>query len=683
MASDRVELDLRMRKFHAGWVYHQVARSKKKYWMVLRGHMLFIFKNDKTQKENMVGSLTLNSNTELLTGDGDKKFKKKDTLSFTLITRSDGDKKVNNFKFDTENDRDLWRSFLIAITQGIVPADVHLLPGQLRDVYEVIGDQNKPPPLPSNTTPRPRLDMTSPGDMRGAHDDNPMFMNGSNGYPGRSRSGEDSSDSGSFSSHMTRNAPLESHRPIAAPSSGPPVRNLRDLQRRQSEMADRDLGFVDDGSHSSHGNHGGHMPYMERQTSHQSYQYQDDRMSSSPDNNNEIHLFYRDSTRNRDVPSWFFDGCDRTQAECLLTSNRKFGNVLMRPSTTFPDSHKYVISMRRDVSGGTNLNHYEVVRSAEGYSINVDNKHSPMKCLSEVMDYFITVAGPSAQPMKSNNMSKMEGACAAAFSFKAAMSNHANSSGFDSASDSHWQDTVSPNTLGMRQTIMDINHDLEQHTAQPPPPPPLSKALMQTPPPPPPPPPPLSKALMQTPPPPPPQPPPPLSKALMQTPPPPPPPPPQPSPPLSKALMQTPAPPPPQPPPPLSKALMQTPPPPPPQPPSLSKALMQTPPPQPPPPLSKALMQTPPPPPPQPPSLSKALMQTPPPPPPLRKALMQTPPPPPPQPPPPLSKALMQTPPPPPPQSPPPLSKALMQTPPPPPPQPPSLSKALMQTPPP
>ena len=46
----------------------------------------------------MVGSLTLNSNTELLTGDGDKKFKKKDTLSFTLITRSDGEKKVNNFK---------------------------------------------------------------------------------------------------------------------------------------------------------------------------------------------------------------------------------------------------------------------------------------------------------------------------------------------------------------------------------------------------------------------------------------------------------------------------------------------------------------------------------------------------------------------------------------------------------
>ena len=177
---------------------------------------------------------------------------------------------------------------LLFVVQGIVPADVHLLPGQLRDVYEVIGDQNKPPPLPSNTTPRPRLDMTSPGDMRGAHDDNPMFMNGSNGYPGRSRSGEDSSDSGSFSSHMTRNAPLESHRPIAAPSSGPPVRSLRDLQRRQSEMADRDLGFVDDGSHSSHGNNGGHMPYMERQTSHQSYQYQDDRMSSSPDNNNDV-----------------------------------------------------------------------------------------------------------------------------------------------------------------------------------------------------------------------------------------------------------------------------------------------------------------------------------------------------------------------------------------------------------
>lgn len=448
--------------------------------MVLRGNMLFIFKNDKTQKENMVGSLTLNSDTDLQTGDGDKKYKKKDNLGFKLVTRGDGNSKVNFFKFERENDRDLWRSFILAITQGIVPADVHLLPGQLRDVYEVIGDKNKPPPLPSTTIPRPRLnpDMTSPGDMRGTFDDAPTFMNGSNGYPGRSKSGgDDSPDSGSFSSHMTRNT-----RSNPPPPSGAPVRSLRDLQRRQSEMTDRDLGFVDDGSHSSHGN-GGHVPYLERQSSHQSYRYQEaDRstMSYAADNNNETHMFYRDSARNRDIPSWFFDRCDRSQAECLLTSNRKFGNVLMRPSTTFPNNHKYVISMRRDVSGGTNLNHYEVVRCSEGYSINVDNKHAPMKCLSEVMDYFIGVAGPSAQPMKSNNMANMDGACAAAFAAGSTMTSHFNSSGFDSATENHWQDTVSAGssnvTPGIRQTIMEINRDLEQHAPQSPPPPPLMPA---------------------------------------------------------------------------------------------------------------------------------------------------------------------------------------------------------------
>jgi len=46
----------------------------------------------------MVGSLTLNSDTELQTGEGEKKFKKKDSLGFKLITQTDGDTKVNFFK---------------------------------------------------------------------------------------------------------------------------------------------------------------------------------------------------------------------------------------------------------------------------------------------------------------------------------------------------------------------------------------------------------------------------------------------------------------------------------------------------------------------------------------------------------------------------------------------------------
>ena len=35
MAADRLETDLRMRKFHAGWAYHQVGRSKVGLLVVL------------------------------------------------------------------------------------------------------------------------------------------------------------------------------------------------------------------------------------------------------------------------------------------------------------------------------------------------------------------------------------------------------------------------------------------------------------------------------------------------------------------------------------------------------------------------------------------------------------------------------------------------------------------------
>ena len=165
--------------------------------------------------------------------------------------------------------------------QGIVPSDVHLLPGQLRDVHEVIGDQNKPPPLPSTTIPRPRLiaEPASPGG--GGFDDAPSFTNG---YRSRSAGGEDSSDSGSFSSHMTRNPQLETQWSVT--SSGAPVRSLRDLQRRQSETNDRDLGFVEDGS-----SFGGHAPFVGRQSSNQSHLSQESShsvMSYAANNNNEV-----------------------------------------------------------------------------------------------------------------------------------------------------------------------------------------------------------------------------------------------------------------------------------------------------------------------------------------------------------------------------------------------------------
>ena len=53
----------------------------------------------------------------------------------------------------------------------------------------------------------------------------------------------------------------------------------------------------------------------------------------------------------RSFSSWFYESCSRDEAENILTVGRKFGNVLMRPSSTFAQTGKYVISMRREVSG--------------------------------------------------------------------------------------------------------------------------------------------------------------------------------------------------------------------------------------------------------------------------------------------------------------------------------------------
>ncbi|ELU01075.1 hypothetical protein CAPTEDRAFT_224092 [Capitella teleta] len=120
------------------------------------------------------------------------------------------------------------------------------------------------------------------------------------------------------------------------------------------------------------------------------------------------HLFYKND-RGRDSPSWFFEECSRDQAEGMLTVGRKYGNVLMRPSSTHKDTGKYVISMRREVSGGTQLNHYSIAVISSGFKIDVDNKHSPMRCLSDVMDFFVSVAGPGTRPMTCNDISTIYG----------------------------------------------------------------------------------------------------------------------------------------------------------------------------------------------------------------------------------------------------------------------------------
>ena len=67
----------------------------------------------------------------------------------------------------------------------------------------------------------------------------------------------------------------------------------------------------------------------------------------------QTHMFYTDPSKNYNQPSWFFElGDDSRQvAEQILTMGRRYGNTLMRTSTSFERSGKYVISMRREVAG--------------------------------------------------------------------------------------------------------------------------------------------------------------------------------------------------------------------------------------------------------------------------------------------------------------------------------------------
>lgn len=121
-----------------------------------------------------------------------------------------------------------------------------------------------------------------------------------------------------------------------------------------------------------------------------------------------VHRFYNDHNREQTPPSWFISRCSRELAEKILetANSMNYGNTLMRESTSFLSNGSYVISkvLINKSSGKVEYEHYEVIRMAAGYKIQVKNPHAPMKCLYDVMQYFVSTSGGHTTPLKVNDL---------------------------------------------------------------------------------------------------------------------------------------------------------------------------------------------------------------------------------------------------------------------------------------
>ncbi|XP_076443479.1 uncharacterized protein LOC143281986 isoform X2 [Babylonia areolata] len=358
-------------RLYGGWLEHKSAEKNvwTPVWCVLkRNGTMFFFTCQDTSLETHVGTLKLSSDSRFQNGPGSQK----EGFKFDLFIHN----KKKKFRVKKPYDRELWRAYMVGVITGTVPQDGTLSPQDMQVLLSKFQQLNGPtypssaspsatavtsPPTADRRTSVPVPSTPTFGDSDGSLSSLGLQLEGSTQRRGSlgslgSTSGTTSSGDGGFDPPGVRS--LEG---FSIGSSGG--------RRSQGGNSDSDSGVID--------NSGG--PFMH-------------------------HKF--DLFGNTNTPSWFFEDCNRELAEKILQECRAMGNTLMRVSTSARPTGSYAISKR--LESAEKIQHYEVVRVAEGYKINAQNITNTMKTLGEVMDFFIKLSGPTTTwPMKTHDLKEL------------------------------------------------------------------------------------------------------------------------------------------------------------------------------------------------------------------------------------------------------------------------------------
>ncbi|XP_059175433.1 uncharacterized protein LOC131955343 isoform X2 [Physella acuta] len=148
MTSDYVNTSERAFKFIEGWLEHKSQDGRwNRYWCVLKNDIIFIFSNERTSRDNHIGTIAIGPESRLEKQIGDESS----GYRFNLYTV----KKLNRFKASKFIERELWKAYIDGIATGHVPNNIELLPGQIQDVRSSLNEyyqsrrQRPVPDLPS------------------------------------------------------------------------------------------------------------------------------------------------------------------------------------------------------------------------------------------------------------------------------------------------------------------------------------------------------------------------------------------------------------------------------------------------------------------------------------------------------------------------------------------------------